>query len=72
MAPPPDTSTALAESRRKAAASAVRMWGGITLGSVVLLVALVLWHMIRRGRLLRDNLSPPRVIPTLSPRDGEP
>ena len=37
-------------------------WGGLVLGSLGLLSALILWHLARRGRLIRENLAPPRVV----------
>ena len=54
------------ESRRKAA-RAIRMWAGVTLSSVVVLSALAIWHLIRRGRLLRSSLSPPKSLPRWEP-----
>ncbi len=41
---------------------AVTAWAALTLGGVVLLVALTLWHLVRRGRLLRERLGQPRVV----------
>jgi hypothetical protein len=34
---------------------------GTALISLAVIVGLVVWHLIRRGRLLRDRLGPPRV-----------
>ncbi len=47
---------------RRRIGRAVATWGGMTLSGVVLLTAFVLWHLVRRGRLLRDRLGPPRVV----------
>jgi hypothetical protein len=40
---------------------------GIGLVSLVALAALVIWHIARRGRLIRERLSPPRAVPPLEP-----
>jgi hypothetical protein len=40
----------------------VALWGGLTLGGVAALGALVIWHLRRRGQLLRERLGPPRVV----------
>lgn len=37
-------------------------WAILSLGGLLILTALVLWHLIRRGRLLRDRLGPPRIV----------
>ncbi len=37
-------------------------WG---LAATALLGLLTLWHLIRRGRILRANLPPPKLIPPL-------
>ena len=37
-------------------------WMGLVLGAVATLSALILWHLVRRGRLLRENLAPPREV----------
>jgi hypothetical protein len=49
------------------------MWAGVTLSSVIILAALAIWHLIRRGRLLRASLSPPKSLPRWeSPRIDPP
>ena len=60
------------ESRRRIA-HATATWGFLTLGTVATLAALIIWHLIRRGRLIREGLGPPRVVrlPEISPRKGE-
>lgn len=50
----------LAVRRRIARATAT--WGALTLGAVAVLAALIIWHLIRRGRLIRQSLSPPRDV----------
>ncbi len=49
-----------AESRRRRLRARPELWGLLTLSSVVALSAAAIWHLIRRGRLLRASLSPPR------------
>jgi hypothetical protein len=56
---------ALRPEDRKKIASATKLWGYLTLSGVVLLAALTIWHIIRRGRLLRSSLAPPRAVPPL-------
>jgi hypothetical protein len=50
-----------AEDRRRIG-RAVAEWGALALASVSVLSALVVWHLVRRGRLIRENLGPPRVV----------
>jgi hypothetical protein len=38
------------------------LWGFLVLASIVLITALVVWHLLRRGRLIRERLEPPRDI----------
>jgi hypothetical protein len=47
---------------RRRIARVVATWGALTLGSVVVLAALIIWHLIRRGRLIQQGLGPPRVV----------
>jgi hypothetical protein len=35
---------------------------GTGLVAIAVLGALFLWHVIRRGRLIRERLSPPRIV----------
>jgi hypothetical protein len=48
--------------RRRRLGRAVALWGGWTLASVAALAALAIWHLIRRGRLIRDRQPPPRTV----------
>lgn len=48
------------KSRGRRVRQAAVLWGTLTLGGVGILSAFVLWHLWRRGRLLRDRLGPPR------------
>ncbi|HEX8200142.1 MAG TPA: hypothetical protein VF590_06615 [Isosphaeraceae bacterium] len=43
-------------------ARVVATWGLLTLGSVAALAVLIIWHLVRRGRLIRQNLRPPRAV----------
>ena len=47
------------EDRRRIGRAAA-LWGYLALGAVVTMTALILWHLARRGRLIRDRLGPPR------------
>jgi hypothetical protein len=48
------------QGRERQARNAVVLWGSLTLGGIGILSAFALWHLARRGRLLRDRLGPPR------------
>jgi hypothetical protein len=50
-----------AEQRRRVGQLA-RLWGELTLAGILILTALVLWHLRRRGRLIRERLGPPRRV----------
>lgn len=48
---------------------------GVALASMAILSVLIIWHLIRRGRLLRERLAPPRAIqwpPNPNPAPPEP
>lgn len=55
---------------RKQVGRAIQMWVAVTLGGVAILGALVIWHLVRRGRRVRERLGPPREIlwPDVGPR----
>ena len=44
---------------------------GVGIASIGVLGALMIWHLVRRGRLIRESLSPPRDVrlPDLGPAD---
>jgi hypothetical protein len=46
--------------RERRARQAAVLWGKLTLGGIGILALFVLWHLSRRGRLIRDRLGPPR------------
>ncbi len=54
---PPPRPDARRHVRRLAAT-----WMGLVLVTASTLAALILWHLVRRGRLLRENLAPPREV----------
>jgi hypothetical protein len=47
---------------------------GTAVVAIAVLGALLIWHLVRRGRLIRAGLSPPRPVrwPAIEPRDTEP
>lgn len=48
--------------RRRRVGEALKLWGGLTLSGVVVLSALGIWHLRRRGWMVRERLGPPREI----------
>jgi hypothetical protein len=54
--------TALRPEVRHRLGRALATWTALTLAAVVILGALVVWHLVRRGRLLRERLGPPRKV----------
>lgn len=58
--------------RRRRARQAFALWGELVLESIVLLTALIAWHLVRRGRLLRERLSNPPAEPGLHSPDAPP
>lgn len=67
------TQQALAPVAREKAARAARLWGGMTLSLVAVLSALVIWHLVRRGRVIQSGLGPARPDSRLSlpPTDSQ-
>lgn len=67
------TRQALPPVARAKAARAVRLWGGMTLSLVAVLSSLVIWHLVRRGRLIQSGLGPARPNTRLSlpPTDSQ-
>jgi hypothetical protein len=45
---------------RRKVVRAVRLWAAVTLSGVVAVAALVIGFLVRRGRLIRAGLAPPR------------
>jgi hypothetical protein len=48
--------------RDRLARRAARLWGYVTLSGVLTLAVFVIWHLVRRGRLLRDRSMPIRAV----------
>lgn len=61
----------MSERDRQRVGRAIAWWGGLTLGGVAALGVLVLWHLRRRGHLIRTRRGPARLIewPELDPDD---
>jgi hypothetical protein len=59
---------------RRRLGDAVAQLLGTTLVALAAIGGLVIWHLVRRGRLLRDRLGPPRGVrlPELPNLDGNP
>ena len=70
----PDASAADPRRRdaRRRIGRVAATWGALTLVAVATLAGLILWHLIRRGRLIRQGLSPPRVVRLPDLRRDEP
>ena len=49
------------EARRKVARAVVSLLG-VGIASIGVIGALMIWHLVRRGRLIREGLNPPRVV----------
>jgi len=47
---------------------------GTGLAAIAAIGLLAIWHLVRRGRLIRERLGPPKVVrlPDLKPRPSEP
>ena len=56
----PNSDAPRRRARERQARQAAVLWGGMTLGGVGVVSAFAIWHLVRRGRLLRDRLGPPR------------
>lgn len=60
---------------RRRMVDAVAWLMGTALVAMAALGGLLIWHLIRRGRLLRDRLDPPRIVrlPEIEgPHDADP
>ncbi|MEO6811628.1 MAG: hypothetical protein ABI353_21150 [Isosphaeraceae bacterium] len=58
------------DARRRVAHLSV-LWGGLALSGTLTLGVLLLWHLLRRGRLLRDSLPPPRARSLIEPEPAD-
>lgn len=63
---------ARAEARRRIG-RAVAAWMALALTAVVTVTTLIVWHLVRRGRLIRETLPPPRagILPELLSADSD-
>jgi hypothetical protein len=57
----PEALTRSEEAKRRIA-RVTATWGALALGSIVMMTVLIIWHLIRRGRLIREGLQPPREV----------
>ena len=60
------------DARRKVV-RAVGSLLGVGIATIGVIGALMIWHLVRRGRLIREGLNPPRVVhlPGLEPTEPE-
>jgi hypothetical protein len=49
------------DARRRVTRAVVSLLG-VGIATIGVFGALVIWHLVRRGRLIREGLSPPRVV----------
>ena len=49
-------------------------WAELVLAAIALMGTLVIWHLVRRGRLIRERLAPPKDVrlPEFEPRSSPP
>jgi hypothetical protein len=59
------------DARRKVV-RAVGSLLGVGIVSIGVIGALLIWHLVRRGRLIREGLNPPRVVRLPGPGPIEP
>ncbi len=61
-------------AERKRLAEAVAALLGTAIVAIAAIGGLVIWHLIRRGRLIRERQGPPRIVrwPDLTEDHGEP
>ena len=45
---------------------------GVSVFAIGAIGALVVWHLVRRGRLIREGLSPPRAVRLPGTEDDDP
>ncbi len=60
------------DARRKVV-RAVGSLLGVGIATIGVIGALMIWHLVRRGRLIREGLNPPRVVrlPEIEPTEPE-
>jgi hypothetical protein len=62
----------LAPAQRRRIARATMLWGGVALTGTTLVGGLAIWHLVRRGRILRESLGDPRPIKPLESPPAKP
>ena len=50
------------EQGRRRVIRATLLWSGVSLSGVGLLAGFTIWHLVRRGRVLRESLGNPRRV----------
>ena len=68
----PTAATDPVKRRRDRVGYATWLWAQLVLGSLLILTTLILWHLLRRGRLLREELNRPRPLSPLPEPPDEP
>ncbi len=73
MARPAVETPARAAARRRIGRAAAA-WLGLALAAITVIGVLVVWHLSRRARLIREGLGPPRDVrlPDLDRPDRDP
>ena len=56
---------------RRQAAGAAWLWATVTLSLISTLAAFTIWHLVRRGRVLRSRLGPVKNIQPLDAPEPE-
>jgi hypothetical protein len=54
---------------RQRLAEAIAALLGTALVALAVIGGLVIWHLVRRGRIIRDRLGPPRIVHLPEPQD---
>lgn len=65
MQQPSDRRVRLRPEDRRNIARLTSLWGMLTLSGLTILAGMTIWHLIRRGRLIRSMLPPPRSVEPL-------
>jgi hypothetical protein len=71
--PPPSRLRQLLDrpDARKRVSQAVSSLLAVSIVSIGVIGALLIWHVVRRGRLIRDSLRPPRAVELTDPTQIE-
>ena len=63
--------TRVALEDRKRIVRATTLWGALALSGTSLIAVLSIWHLVRRGRVIRASLAPPRPVAPLEARSAD-